>query len=210
MIQRGLLPGQTPVGPFAVATPPGQPYKTAPWNYAGTEATATYPADVVDWVLVSLRVDSLTATSVFRAAALLRADGQITFVEPCLSIPAGSYYVVVEHRNHVGVMSPRKVPVRDNRLFFDFTLENGYLVQDPPSFGQALTGGRWVMYAGDGKKDTFTDNFDVNFSDSQLWRIECGLFDQYRWSDYNLDADINFRDIMLWKQNNGRYSRVPR
>jgi len=67
-----------------------------------------------------------------------------------------------------------------------------------------------MMHAADGKKDTFTDNFDINFNDSQLWKSESGFFDKYLNSDFNMDADINFLDSVIWKKNNGRYSVVPR
>ncbi|MGA0559653.1 Ig-like domain-containing protein [Larkinella sp. VNQ87] len=207
--QRGLLPGQTPIGQFAVATPPGQPYNTAPWNYTGTENVTTYAPDVVDWVLVSLRTDELSTTPVFRVAGLLHDDGRITFVNPCFSIPDGSYHVVIEHRNHMGVMSPTKVSIVNSQLVFDFTLQDSYKIADPPSFGEIAVDGKWMMYGGDGKKDTFSDNFDINFYDSNLWKDESGIFDQYRKGDFNMDADVNFADSVLWKKNNGRYSKVP-
>ncbi|AKD53814.1 beta strand repeat-containing protein [Spirosoma radiotolerans] len=206
---RGLLPGQTPIGMFAVPTPAGQPYNTAPWNYTGTESITNYPADVVDWVLVSLRTDSLTTNTAFRVAGLLHSDGRISFVNPCFSIPNGTYFPVIEHRNHMGVMSPTRVPVVNNKLIFDFTTQNSYMVTNPPSFGEIQIDNRWMMYGGDGKKDTYTDDFDINFFDSKLWKDESGIFDQYRLGDFNMDADVNFSDSVLWNKNNGRYSKVP-
>ncbi|GAB3283387.1 hypothetical protein GCM10027347_60150 [Larkinella harenae] len=207
--QRGLLPGQTPIGEFAVPTPPGQPYNTAPWNYTGTESVTTYAADVVDWVLVSLRTDELTTSPVFRVAGLLHNDGRITFVNPCFSIPDGSYHVVIEHRNHMGVMSPTKVQVVNSRLLFDFTLQDSYTISDPPSFGEIQIDGKWMMYGADGKKDVYRDNFDINFFDSSLWKDESGIFDHYLYGDFDMNGDVNFSDSVLWKKNNGRYSKVP-
>ncbi|RYF57676.1 MAG: hypothetical protein EOO39_35150 [Cytophagaceae bacterium] len=207
--QRGLLPGQTPIGSFAVVTPSGQPYNTAPWNYTGTESMTSYASDIVDWVLVSLRTDSLTTQSVFKAAGLLHADGRITFVRPCFQLPVGSYFAVVEHRNHLGVMTPNKVMVSNNTISFDFTRQDSYRMANPPSFGQIQLDGKWMMYGADGKKDNFTDNFDINFFDSKLWKDESGIFDQYRYGDFNMDADVNFSDSVLWNKNNGRYSKVP-
>ncbi|WP_428667121.1 hypothetical protein [Runella sp.] len=210
--QRGLLPGQTHVGPFGVDTPVGQPYTGAPWNYTGTEGkpSITYAATVVDWVLVSLRTDSLSVTStVLRKAALLHDDGHITFTDACYSLPTGNYYLVIEHRNHMGVMSG-KVKVQSNTLNFDFTQQDSYVINNPPSFGQIQVNGKWMMHAADGKKDTFTDNYDINFNDSQLWKGESGFFDKYLYGDFNMDADVNFLDSVIWKKNNGRYSVVPR
>ncbi|MBO0932616.1 hypothetical protein [Fibrella aquatilis] len=207
-----LLPGQQPSSPFAQPTPAGQPYNTAPWNYSGTEGKSpgfTYDADVVDWVLVSLRTSSQSANAVFRAAALLHNDGRITFVDPCLQVPSGNYFVVVEHRNHLGVMSATAVPVTNDALNFDFSIQQSYVMADPPSFGQTQINGRYLLYAADGKKDTYRENFDINTADSQLWKMQSGIFLHYLPGDFNLDADVNADDNVLWKRNNGRYSAVP-
>jgi hypothetical protein len=209
--QRGLLPGQTPIGQFALQTPQGQPYKGAPWNYAGTEGDTitTYPATVVDWVLLSLRSDSTTNANVFRVTGWLHNDGHISFISPCFDFTNGSYFVVIEHRNHVGVMSPNKVLITNGVLTHDFTINDSYVLINPPSFGQKQKGSKWVMYAGDGKKDTPTTNYDINFQDNQYWKLQSGIFDQYRGGDYNMDADVNFADNYLWKFNSGKYSAVP-
>jgi Bacterial Ig domain len=209
--QRGLLPGQTPIGQFAAKTPKGQPFKTAPWLYAGTEGDTitTYPATVVDWVLISLRTDSTSSTNVFRTAGWLHSDGHISFITPCFNVANGSYFVLVEHRNHVGVLSPLKVTAVNSMITQDFTTGDSYIRINPPSTGQKLKGSKWVMMAGDGKKDTPTTNYDVNFNDAQLWKLQSGIFDQYLYGDYNMDADINFSDSFLWKLNSGKYSGVP-
>lgn len=207
-----LLPGQQPTSPFAQPTPAGQPYNTAPWNYSGTEGKAagfTYPVDIVDWVLVSLRISSQSPGAVFRAAALLHKDGRITFVDPCQQVPSGSYYVVVEHRNHLGVMSAGAVPITNDVLNFDFSTQQSFVASDPPSFGQTQIGGKYLLYAADGRKDTYRENFDINASDSQLWKSQSGIFLHYLSGDFNLDADVNADDNVLWKRNNGRYSAVP-
>jgi hypothetical protein len=209
--QRGLLPGQTPIGQFAIPTPQGQPFKGLPWNYAGTEGdtVTTYPTTVVDWVLISLRTDSTSSTNAFRMAGWLHSDGHVSFITPCFNIPNGSYFVLVEHRNHVGVLSPTKLTAINSLITQDFTTNDSYIRTNPPSTGQKLKGGKWVMLSGDGKKDTPTTNYDVNFNDAQLWKIQSGIFDQYLYGDHNMDADINFSDSFLWKLNSGKYSGVP-
>ena len=212
--QRGLLPGQTPIGQFAVATPVGHPYSGAPWNLVDTTGQnyRSYPSNVVDWVLVSLRTTNTVATNFLRVPALLLQDGTISFINPCFSLPNGSYFVVIEHRNHMGIMSPTAVSIVNGVLAFDFTTGNALTsinVNDPPAFGQKSLGTRWAMHAGDGKKNTPTTNYDINFNDAQLWKLESGVFDQYRYGDFNMNADVNFQDQVLWKANNGRYSIVP-
>ena len=211
--ERGLLPGQTPIGQFAIATPAGHPYRGAPWNVADTTGNSmtTYPANVTDWVLVSLRSDNTTA-NVVRVPALLLKDGTVQFVNPCFSIANGNYYIVVEHRNHMGAMSPSAVPITNGVINFDFTTGNSLLttnVNNPPAFGQKIVGTKWALHAGDGLKTTQTTNFDINFNDSALWKSESGIFDQYRSGDFDMNADVNFQDQVLWKGNNGKYSVVP-
>jgi hypothetical protein len=208
--QRGLLPGQTPVGQFSVPTPLGQPYNTAPWNYAGTESLSNYPATVTDWVLVSVRTDSSAASTIFRKAGLLHNDGSIVFADTCWALNLSqSYYVVVEHRNHLGVMSAQKMPIVTNKISLDFTALNGYVFINPPTTGQKQVGSKWVMLSGESQKASNLTNYDINFQDSQLWRTQSGIFDCYKLGDHNLDADVNFQDNYLWKINNGRYSGVP-
>ena len=116
----------------------------------------TYPTTVVDWVLVTLRPDSTTTNNVFRVTGLLHNDGHISFLSPCFDIANGKYFVVIEHRNHVGVMSPNKLSITNGVLTHDFTVNDSYVFINPPSFGQKQKGSKWVMYAGDGKKDTQT------------------------------------------------------
>lgn len=209
--RRGLLPGQTPIGGFAEATPAGQPYKDAPWSYNGTESMTNYPSTVVDWVLVSLRTDAVSASStIFRTAALLHEDGRVQILASCIPLASNNpLYVVIEHRNHLGIMSPTAINMVGNTISIDFTATNSFTKNDPPTAGQKQIGNKWLMFAGDGSKNTNTTNFDINFSDAQLWKSKSGLFDRYRNSDFNLDADLNFQDQILWKNNNGKYSGVP-
>jgi hypothetical protein len=207
--QRGLLPGQTPIGQFAIRTPSSQPYRGAPWNYNGFETMTSYQSTVVDWILVTFRNDSLSTSYTLKQAALLHNDGRVEFVNPCFTLQDGNYFVVIEHRNHLGIMSSRQVTAANGALTYDFTTQDSYIYNNPPSFGQKLRGGKWMMFASDGKKDTYTTNFDINFNDSQLWKLESGIFDRYQLSDFNMDADVNFQDSQLWKQNSGKYSTVP-
>lgn len=209
--QRGLLPGQTPVGPLGTKTlPTTQPYHLAPWNYAGKDSVKTYDADVVDWVLVSLRTDPNNATPVFRGAGLLRSDGRITMVTACPVLATDkTYYVLVEHRNHLGVMTPTALTLTDSKLTYDFTKQQSFVKTDPPTAGQVQVGGKFVMLAADAVKTPVTQNFDINYSDTNLWQTESGQFDRYLRGDFNLDADVNFADQLFWKKNNGKYSGVP-
>jgi hypothetical protein len=93
-------------------------------------------------------------------------------------------------------------------LTHDFTLADSYTTTNPPSFGQKVKGGKFVMYAGDLRKALSADNYDINSNDSSTWKTQSGVFDQYRSGDLNLNADTNSFDSAIWKANSGKYSAV--
>ncbi len=213
-VLRGLLPGQTPPGNLANPTPAGQPYNTVPWNYPGTEGAgwtdANYTDDVVDWVLVSTRTDIAKSSEVGRAAGLLYKDGSIGFPESCAleNISLDSVYVVVEHRNHMGIMSLNKAPIANNILTYDFRFSDSY--KDVTSFGQKQSStGNWFMFAGDGDQSDFP-SFDIKGTDKTIWLDDNGIFQQYMIPDFDLNGDVNGADKALWDLNNGVSSRVPK
>ncbi len=211
---RGLLPGQTPSSNFAMPTPAGQPYNIPPWNYTGTEGTgwtdANYNDEVVDWVLVSTRAEMDKNTQVGMAAGLLYKNGYIDFPDGCPleNIGLDSVYVVIEHRNHMGIMTPQKVPIINKTLSWDFRFTDSY--KDATSVGQKeILPGTWAMFAGDGDQSDFP-SFDIKGTDKTLWLNNNGIFQQYMIPDFDLNGDINGADKVLWFQNNGVSSRVPK
>ncbi len=211
---RKLLPGQTPTSPLAIPTPAGQPYHVAPWNYSGTEGTswtdADYTGDETDWILVSFRTDIQKSTEVGMTAGLLKKDGSIDFPDRCalLSTVTSPLYIVLEHRNHIGIMTPQPVDMIGSILTYDFRSGDSY--RDQTSFGQKqLPTGEWVMFAGDADQTDFP-SFDIKGTDKTIWFENNGIFDYYFSPDFNLDGDINGQDKSLWFENNGISSRVPK
>jgi hypothetical protein len=229
-----ILPGQTLVDPFFgnKYTPAGQPYSGAPWNYPGMEGNlfdsggdpmmgdAGYPATVVDWVLVSIRGDSAgTGGPLCQAAALLHNDGRIEFVEEfdCCDLDLyANYFIVIEHRNHLIVMSHDSLPVdlSNSTITYDFRPQQSY-INDPFGFGvfgqNEIVPGTFAMYAGNGDQTTSAQSdTDINFDDRTFWEGENGDIGEYRTGDYNLNGDTNFNDRVTWERNNGKFTSVPR
>ncbi len=211
---RGLLPGQALIG-LGQATPAGQPYSDAPWYFEeeiGSLAFSNYPPDVVDWLLVSFRTDKTSDTEIAKTAAYLHANGRVTF--PNLeNIRAISFeedvYIVIEHRNHMGVMSPESVEVIDGTIVYDFRTQDSYRVST--SFGQKeMPSGDWVMIAGDVDQVADDFSYDINAYDKVDWVEENGTFGYYKCADLNLDGDVSMRDKALWAENNGKLSAVPK
>ena len=229
-----VLPGQTLVDPFFgnSYTPAGQPYNIAPWNYPGLEGNlfdsggdpmmgdAGYPPTVVDWVLVSLRADSTgMGGPVCQAAALLHNDGHIEFVEPfdCCDLDLYEpYYLVIEHRNHLIIMSDTAVNINlvSTTITHDFRMHQSY-IDDPFGFGASgqimIQPGIYAMIAGNGDQTTSNQSdTDINFDDRTFWEGENGDIGAYRFGDYNLNGDTNFNDRVTWERNNGKFTSVPR
>ncbi len=215
---RNLLPGQVS------GTPAGQPYNVAPWNYMGTEGTGWTGSEyvaienanggrlIVDWILVSFRTGTDAASTILRAAALVLEDGTVVFPEECalnISLPF-PLYVVIEHRHHMGVMSPSPVNIVNGQMVYDF--RNGLAYPDPnPGFSQKeVLPGMFAMYSGDGDQLPDIISYDINGQDKIIWETDNGIFSQYRASDYNMDGDINGGDKIIWEQNNGISSSVPK
>jgi len=211
---RHLLPGQTPASNLAIPTPAGQPYDREPWNYMGTEGEnwtdADYSTDVVDWLLVSFRTNIQKNTEIGITAALLLKDGTVQIPDAfSLSTDADSMYIVIEHRNHIGVMTPQAIGIADNALTYDFTLAESYNGNDTGAGQKQLPSGKWAMFAGDADQSDFP-SYDIQGLDKIPWEDDNGLFDYYTAPDFNLNGDVNGGDKVFWFDNNGVSSRVPK
>lgn len=205
--QLGLLPGQSPANALAVTTPAGQPYKTAPWNYNGEESLDGYTNDIVDWVLVSLRISPQDpSTTIYKTAAILRKDGVVSMVSGCPTLKTGqAVYVTVEHRNHIGAVSHEAVSALNGKISYDFTKNQSYIPPSAPASGQLQVGSVFCLIAADGSKASFSE---INANDASVWQSDNGKFGVYRLSDFNLDGEINANDGSIWRRNNGKFSGV--
>ncbi len=221
----GILPGMNPYDPNYPASPAGQPYNVDPWFYTGTEGSdwdnvsydqleASYNRQVVDWVLVSLRTDFTPTTELARKAGILFDDGTIHFPDGCLltTADASSVYILVEHRNHMGILSAGLVTAVNGVLRYNFTRQNSFRGSpNPTGFGQGeIKSGIWAMYGSDGDQINDWPSYDINGSDRILWSQYNGNFSQYLSSDFNMDGDINGFDKIISNKNNGIASGVKR
>ncbi|MEL6122111.1 MAG: SdrD B-like domain-containing protein [Bacteroidota bacterium] len=226
----GYLPGQRPTTFLGVAPVSGQPYNVSPWNYTGREGSdfrfdstqfaslginADYPVDAVDWVLVSLRSDITAESTVCTRAALLLEDGTVQFVDDsdCCEIdPQLSYYIVIEHRNHLVVMSHLALPVVNGSISYDFRAHDSW--SNLFGFGQKQNlNGDYMMYAGNGEQSTSLSDFesrDINPNDLTKWLMQNGMSSSYFDSDFNFAGEVTVSDKSLFLRNNGIFSDVPR
>ena len=114
---KSLIPLQHPYGtqtPLTVITAP----TSAVFNVTGANA-------IVDWVFIELRSGTNSATVVDSRPAFVQRDGDIVDtdgISPVLfkSATPGSYFIVVKHRNHLGVMSGTPVIMTSTATVIDF------------------------------------------------------------------------------------------
>ncbi len=207
-------------------TPIGHPYNIPPWNHAGTEGSnygdpATnpgsilYPSTVTDWILVSVReADSAATSEIWKCAALLHNDGVAEFPGecPCLELDNGEkYYILIEHRNHLDVMSQALVP-NQNKLVHDFTQSDswiGTVFGGPFGVGQKFVGGEYVMYAGNGDTDPYGDENDIDSGDRTNFDADFNIIFEYFTGDHNLDGDVDSQDRTIYDQNFNNQTLIP-
>ncbi|MBN1340446.1 MAG: hypothetical protein JXA03_14045 [Bacteroidales bacterium] len=195
--------------------PLSQPYQGYPWFYNGTEQVNSIPSGTVDWVLVEWRdapspSSATSATTLGRKAGFLLSDGSIVDTsganllmigDPILS---GNLYVVIQHRNHLKVMSSGGMTLNGQIYSWDFSSAaaqayGGILAQ------KQLAPGVFGMISGDGNANGEVNNNDKN----DVWAVQAGL-GGYRSGDFSLDGQVNTIDkVEKWAPNTGSSSQVP-
>jgi hypothetical protein len=211
------LPGQD-APPFYIDQPAGQPYTVAPWNYTGNLGNTygdgmgmtPYPPDVVDWVLVMVRKNGiLPANTIWTCAGWLHTNGEVSFPDAC-PYPAlnvnDAYYILVQHRNHLGILSPSFVDIECGGAYiiWNFTTSDSY--RPVFRFGQKqVEPGIWAMYAGNGEQ--LTSIQAISSPDRTLWKIWQGVFG-YSPGDFILDGATNSTDETIWKINQNKTTGV--
>jgi len=196
--------------------PTAQPYNTSPWNYSGTEAVAVIPnANVVDWVLVELRETlggASTATSgtiIGMQAGFILKNGSIVGLDGSANVEFGlivtqNLYLVIWHRNHLGIMSAVPIVPAGGIYTYDFTTGANQVFGGSLGHKQLATG-IWGMTSGDGDGNGNINNADKN----EVWRIQSGS-SGYKSGDFNMNGNVdNIDKNDLWRPNSGKASQVP-
>ncbi|WP_430409869.1 choice-of-anchor Q domain-containing protein [Kordia sp.] len=115
--------------------------------------TVTGNDAIIDWIWVELR-DVTTNTIILDSqSALLQRDGDVVAVDGTSSLlfnqSVGSYYVVLKHRNHLGVMTNNTISLSGTTAIVDFTDANNQITfgsNSQTTFG--MPSGITAMWAG--------------------------------------------------------------
>lgn len=199
--------------------PTEHPFHSAPWHYSDSVqfVREQLPADIVDWVLVEFRDATNPNIILAQKPALVKADGTLidaAFLDTGEVIegvsignidtpPNEAYYLVIKHRNHIGVMSKEAV-VFPNDIAYDFTNPNN--VAGGAAQLKDLGNGGYGLAAGDFNGDGIINVQDFNAYHKAL---EQDANNPYS----NCDADLNGRltvdDFNKYQGNSSRIGIAP-
>jgi hypothetical protein len=134
--------------------PLAQPYGGPPWFYPGTESIGSIPSStIVDWVLCEIRPSAAMSTVLEQHPGFLKSDGSIVALDGVSPLEftyasAGSYYLVVRHRNHLAVMSASPIfasALGPGTIDFTTAMSNAYGTNPM----KEVVTGTFGMWAGD-------------------------------------------------------------
>ncbi len=163
-------------------------------NYLPTPA-----AGDVDDITVELRQYNTTTTEYDvvpsgSAVARLKTNGTASAVFPP-ELASGSYYIVINHRNHVQVYSQNAVAIASGTNSYSFTSAAS---QAAGSNMVLLANGQYGMYSGDVNQDGYVDSFDYGVFDTDAQNNITGT---YVATDLNGDGYVDSFDYGLMDTN---------
>ena len=192
-----------------------QPYNVAPWNYPGTESVSSIPnSNVVDWVLVELRETSggastaTPSTMIDRQAGFVLNNGTIINIDGASPLRftveiTENLFVVVYHRNHLGIMTANAVTLSGGEYIYDFTTGEGQVYGGPNAHKEIATG-VWGMVSGDADANGEIDNKDKN----DFWKAQYGNVG-YLSGDFDMNGIVGTADKTgKWEDNAGNCSQI--
>ncbi len=111
----------------------------------------------VDWLWIELRDATDPSNVIAGRSALLQRDGQVVGVNGSspitFSILAGNYYVAIQHRNHLGIMTEEPLTLGANTNAVDFTDGSVKTFGDNAQTTFGMPPGVAAMWAGDANDD---------------------------------------------------------
>lgn len=188
-----------------------QPYTLPPVLYKGEEVASaalllTEGFDApVDWVVLELRSSTAPSNVLWRTAALIQRDGDIVDAStgsPRIAVnnaPSGRYYLSIQHRNHLGIITSNSVLLENNvATWYDFGLPTSTVMGGTNA--RYLNAGKAFLWAGDVNHDNLVSTVGTN---NDLTNIKTFVTSygsnvnnkaNYKVSGYNV-TDINLDGI---------------
>ena len=147
------------------------------------------------------------ATIIAQQAGFVIKDGSVVGTDGLSKIEfnksiTNQLFVVVWHRNHLGMMSAFPVTESVGVYTYNFTTAMGMAYLN----GQkGLNGSVYGMYAGDADGSGEIESID----NDGYWAIQAGV-KGYRSADFDMNTQVNNQDKNdLWFMNNSQSSLIP-
>jgi hypothetical protein len=183
--------------------PLSEPYTGLGYTHVGGGGESTQQAvfdirgmnAIVDWVFLELRDKSDGVSVIATRSALLQSDGEVVDmdgVSPVVfaNLPADDYYLVVKHRNHLGVMSAMPISLSKTSTVVDLTSDLNDITGGTNSIA-ALGDGRFGLYSGD-----YNHNGQVQNVDYALMVLTLGTAG-YVQGDMDLNGQVQNTDLQF-------------
>jgi len=205
----GYLPLEEP---YSAYNPIAGIFKFVHFGGGGGEVTTpavlaeTGPDAIVDWVFLELRDANDNKHIIATRSALIQRDGDIVDVDGfspvSFPVPADDYYLVVRHRNHLGIMTAEPLALSALVTSVDFT--------DPttPTWGnnaqKDMGDGFMAMWGGDvnadghiafqgGNNDPDAIFFQVLLAPGNAGFDQNFIVDGYSHGDANMDGQVIYQ-----------------
>ena len=163
---------------------------------------------IVDWVFVELRDATDNTAILYSQSALLQRDGDVVAIDGASALnfaaPTNSYYVVIKHRNHLGVMTASTVALSSTVAIVDFTDANNQITfganaqttSGMPSgvigmWGGDADGTGTVQYSGTNPESTSILSYVLN-SPSNFLGLPSFPISGYSDNDVNMDGQTQY------------------
>jgi hypothetical protein len=145
----GYLPTTSPYSDNLTCNP-------SVFNDGGSSGSGLINDNIVDWMWIELRDANDNTNVIASRSGLLQRDGNIVdvdgFSDLIFNVPNGDYFIVVNHRNHLGTMTLNTINLKETVSVVDFTDAN-----TPISFGnfaqKDLGDGNLALWSGDANGD---------------------------------------------------------
>ena len=200
------------------------PFDAGPFYHTGDESilpailSTTGPDAIVDWILVELRDGSDPQLIVKRRAALLQRDGNVVDLDGSSALRfdgvlPDAHFVVIRHRNHLGVMTEAPVALSSAVAMLDLTdplqPNHGTSPADAAN-AQKSRNGRRMLWSGNVVTDGMLKYAGADNDRDPILNSIGGLIPTntltmvYRMEDVNMDGKVQYagsgndRDLILF------------
>jgi hypothetical protein len=195
--------------------PAMEPYTALGYSFVGgggevvsSQVLAQSGSDaIVDWVVIELRDAANNRNVLHSRAALIQRDGDIVDIDGRSNVvfptqfAAGTYHVVLVHRNHLGVMTDQPYTLNT-----PIDLTSGAVSIYGGNQTVKQVGNKTALMGGDADGNGQVQNTDQVFH----WMPQSGTAG-YKSGDFNLNGQVQNTDrVYIWAPNSGKGSQVPR